>query len=196
MRLFASQGYEATTTLQVAKAVGITEPSVFYHFKNKIALYTAILQAASTNYLQRLDTLNNGDQSAFGALEALIQVHIALVEQEPEYTSILMRSCPSRLRDTESACVAIFQTIQAKLKDATTAILEKGVALNEFRPVDIEATANTLIAMLQGLMMQQLAAPGKTVAVEAAAVDFCKSALMSPIGIQKSRRKTKTARAL
>jgi predicted transcriptional regulator len=34
-RLFAAQGYEATTTLQIAREVGVTEPAVFYYFKNK-----------------------------------------------------------------------------------------------------------------------------------------------------------------
>ena len=190
MRLFASQGYEATTTLQVARAVGITEPSVFYHFKNKVVLYAAVLEAAAGNYLQRIDTLQGDDRTAFGALEALIQAHFALVEQEPAYAQILLRACPARLKDTENGCAAIFGNVQSRLKGATTAILEKGVATKEFRHIDIEATANTLLALLNGLMMHQIDEKGRIEGDQATAVDFCRSGL----GIIKRRHSTKIAK--
>ncbi|BBO66903.1 hypothetical protein DSCA_08330 [Desulfosarcina alkanivorans] len=39
IRLFAAQGYEAPTTLQIARDVGGTEPAVFYPFKSKTAFF-------------------------------------------------------------------------------------------------------------------------------------------------------------
>ncbi len=41
--LFASQGYEATTTIQMAKAAEVTEPVIYYYFKNKEGLFSHIL---------------------------------------------------------------------------------------------------------------------------------------------------------
>jgi AcrR family transcriptional regulator len=196
LRLFASQGYEATTTLQVARQVGVTEPAVFYYFKNKNELFLAVLETASSNYLEQLEKLNEPGKTAFEAIGALIHMHFAIVEQEPEYMRILLRACPTRLRDHESVCIAIYRKIRSKLQETTAGILAKGVASNTLRPVDIEATAKTLIALLLGLMTQQITAPGKISAVEAAAVDFCRSGLMSPTVIKKRRRDTKTARAL
>jgi AcrR family transcriptional regulator len=55
--LFVSQGYEATTILQIAKAVGVTEPAVFYHFKSKSDFFSAVLEAATRAYLSRIDAL-------------------------------------------------------------------------------------------------------------------------------------------
>ena len=34
-RLFAAQGFEATTTIQIAREAGATEPLIYYHFKSK-----------------------------------------------------------------------------------------------------------------------------------------------------------------
>ncbi|MGN7457993.1 TetR/AcrR family transcriptional regulator [Paenibacillus pasadenensis] len=45
--LFAEQGYYKTTTADVARAVGVTQPYVFHFFKSKEALYLAVLESAA-----------------------------------------------------------------------------------------------------------------------------------------------------
>ena len=40
--LFAQRGYGATSTRDISAAVGIRQPSLFHHFANKAALFTAI----------------------------------------------------------------------------------------------------------------------------------------------------------
>jgi AcrR family transcriptional regulator len=200
VRLFASQGYEATTTLKVAREIGISEPAIFYYYKNKTELYTAILEAASSNYLQRLDTIldsnSDADQTAFGALETLIRVHFSIAEQEPQYTRILLRACPTRLQDHENGCMAIYRSILSTLEATTTLILQKGVALREFRPIDIDATANMIIALLKGLMLQQIGALEKLDGVEAATIAFCATGLINQPDIKKREAKSKKAGSL
>jgi AcrR family transcriptional regulator len=34
-RLFSTQGFEATTTLQLAREAGVTEPLIYYHFQKE-----------------------------------------------------------------------------------------------------------------------------------------------------------------
>lgn len=41
--LFARQGFEGTTTRQIAAAAGVNEALIFRHFATKVELYTAIL---------------------------------------------------------------------------------------------------------------------------------------------------------
>ncbi|MGR3810656.1 TetR/AcrR family transcriptional regulator [Jiulongibacter sp. NS-SX5] len=43
LRLFASEGYSATSTKKVAKAAGVSEGLIFRHFENKEGLLQAIL---------------------------------------------------------------------------------------------------------------------------------------------------------
>ena len=42
--LFAEQGYDGPTTLQIANEAGVTEPLIYYHFKGKtVSLLIAML---------------------------------------------------------------------------------------------------------------------------------------------------------
>ncbi|WP_327148829.1 TetR/AcrR family transcriptional regulator [Nocardia sp. NBC_01329] len=43
MRLFVAKGYEETSLREIADAVGITKPSLYYHFASKLELLTAIV---------------------------------------------------------------------------------------------------------------------------------------------------------
>ena len=49
-RLFAAQGFDATTTLQIAREAGATEPLIYYHFKGKDDLFTRIIDATFSEY--------------------------------------------------------------------------------------------------------------------------------------------------
>lgn len=58
--LFAQQGYSATSLGDVADRVGIRSPSLYNHFRNKEALYTAVLERLLTEFLQPFEVLNAG----------------------------------------------------------------------------------------------------------------------------------------
>lgn len=176
--LFASQGYESTTTLQVAREVGVTEPAVFYHFKNKNTLFSTILEKALKIYLNRLEMVALSNRSAFECLEELIKVHFSIVIEEPEYARILLRTCPAKLEDPDSTCTKIYHQVRSALRDAIRVILENGMVSGEFIKVDVGATSNLLIAMINGLMSQQIAALENLEGVEAATIAFCRNALL------------------
>ncbi len=48
MELFMSQGYKLTSTRQLATGLGITQPAIYHHFKNKEEIYVnALIKFAS-----------------------------------------------------------------------------------------------------------------------------------------------------
>lgn len=62
--LFMTQGYVATSTRQIAFKVGITQPNLYSHFKNKEEVYLAVFEQLSANVrenLQRILTSNEKD---------------------------------------------------------------------------------------------------------------------------------------
>jgi AcrR family transcriptional regulator len=55
--LFAESGYYKTTTADVARSVGVTQPYVFHFFKSKEQLYLAVLEQASQRILHTFSTV-------------------------------------------------------------------------------------------------------------------------------------------
>ncbi|HLT68072.1 MAG TPA: helix-turn-helix domain-containing protein, partial [Microbacterium sp.] len=43
-RLFSRQGYERTSVADIARAVGVSQASIFYYFTDKAALFRAIFE--------------------------------------------------------------------------------------------------------------------------------------------------------
>ncbi len=185
IRLFASQGYDATTTLQIAREVGVTEPAVFYHFKSKHAFFSTILEEASRVYFDRMDALNLDASPAFEILASLIRIHFSIVAEEPEHIRLLLRTCPARLADPDSTCTRIYRQARSRLKETLMEILEKGMASNEFVQVDKDATASMLMALLNGLMRQQVAAMDMLDGVESATIAFCTQALVNRASVEE-----------
>jgi AcrR family transcriptional regulator len=54
--LFAELGYYKTTTAEIARTVGVTQPYVFHFFNTKEELYLAVLEQASKRILQAFTT--------------------------------------------------------------------------------------------------------------------------------------------
>jgi AcrR family transcriptional regulator len=52
-RLFRQQGFDATSTRDIASAAGMRSGSPFYHFENKQALLAAVMQEGMRSALQR-----------------------------------------------------------------------------------------------------------------------------------------------
>jgi len=51
-RLFAERGYESTTTKEIARAAGVTEPILYRHFAGKQELFIAIVREMSEQTLK------------------------------------------------------------------------------------------------------------------------------------------------
>jgi AcrR family transcriptional regulator len=59
-KLFARNGYEATTTAAIALAAGVTEPILYRHFDSKQELFVAIVRAVSQQTMNHWQELMAG----------------------------------------------------------------------------------------------------------------------------------------
>src|SRR6478672_4153811 len=59
-RLFARTGYDATTTADIAKAAGVTEPILYRHFSSKQELFVAIVRDVSAVTMKGRNDLITG----------------------------------------------------------------------------------------------------------------------------------------
>ncbi|AQA17979.1 hypothetical protein BST95_06730 [Halioglobus japonicus] len=79
--LFAEKGYRATSLGDVADRVGIRSPSLYNHFRNKEALYQAVLERLITEFSQPLAALESQEvpdqERVMQWLEMIVRQHHA-----------------------------------------------------------------------------------------------------------------------
>ena len=78
--LFAASGYSATALADVADVVGIRTPSLYNHFKNKEALYGAVLDRLIESFSAPLNKFKQGQvtqEQVFDGLEHIVRQHHA-----------------------------------------------------------------------------------------------------------------------
>lgn len=78
--LFAARGYSATSLGEVADRVGIRPPSLYNHFRNKEALYQAVLERLLETFSAPLEELARGPvtyERVLQWLEKIVHLHHA-----------------------------------------------------------------------------------------------------------------------
>lgn len=78
--LFAHKGYKGTSLGDVAARVGIRSPSLYNHFRNKEALYRAVLTRLLDDFAAPMEELTRGpisDQRLQDWLETIVRKHHA-----------------------------------------------------------------------------------------------------------------------
>ena len=77
--LFAARGYKATALGEIARAVGIRSPSLYNHFRNKAAIYQAVLDRLIERFGAPLRELQEGEptRERIRAWQAqLVRMHV------------------------------------------------------------------------------------------------------------------------
>ncbi|WP_414841783.1 TetR/AcrR family transcriptional regulator [Enterococcus saccharolyticus] len=63
-QLFMTQGYQATSTRQITQILGVTQPTIYYHFKNKEDIYYQVMLRLSNDVEINLKKIANTSSSA------------------------------------------------------------------------------------------------------------------------------------
>ncbi|MBL0716022.1 MAG: TetR family transcriptional regulator [Desulfosarcina sp.] len=183
VRLFAEQGYDGTTTLQISREAGVTEPLIYYHFKGKEELFTHIMNDAFDDYVARLNALPAETKDEFTKIENLIVASQKAAAEMPRRIRLVMSSCPARIKDPAHVCSSRMLGIFDWHKQYLTQCLDRGIASGEFIPVPVKETVYVLISMVNGMIRQySLLNANRYENVKDVAVDFCRRSLLNRQG--------------
>src|SRR3954452_12701243 len=74
-RLFATQGYEATSVRMIVEAAGVTKPTLYYHFGSKEGLAQALLTLPMSQLAQRMRSILEEPGDPIDALVQIVEAH-------------------------------------------------------------------------------------------------------------------------
>src|SRR5262245_22930884 len=145
-KLFAALGYHATTTREIARAVGIRQPSLFHHFPSKREIMQALL-SYDLDAFSFVETLAAEEGPASVRLYRYLRDDVALVTRSPYNLSGLYTD--EVMGDPDFAPWA---KRSDRLHAAVERIVADGIESGEFVPMD-PALAREAIA---GILLRTL----------------------------------------
>jgi AcrR family transcriptional regulator len=145
-KLFAAMGYHATTTREIARAVGIRQPSLFHHFSSKREIMQALL-TYDLDEFSFVEDLAAAPGSAAVRLYRYLREDVALVSRSPYNLSGLYTD--EVMGDPD---FAPWSRRSDQIHAAVEQIVRDGIDSGEFVPIDPvlvrEAIAGILLRTL------------------------------------------------
>jgi AcrR family transcriptional regulator len=106
--LFMSKGFKNTATREIALKAGITQPNLYYHFKNKQELYMAVIQQLTETVRVELKPIVSSNDTIEVKLNQLVNV---LIDKHPTNLFLMLNVMLDEMADEYQAKLYhIFET--------------------------------------------------------------------------------------
>ena len=142
-RLFAERGFAGTSLQDIADAMGMTRPSLYYYVKNKDQLLARLVTEITEGPAGIAEEIAGRDADAVTKLRELVGVTAAQQARHAARFQLVIRS-ESELPDDLAAA---HESAKRRVLDGFVRIVDQGVRSGEFRPRPVRTTALALIGM-------------------------------------------------
>ena len=138
---FATHGFTAARTENIAARADVVKGMIFHYFKSKEGLYDAVLERAFRPFSEALDKSLDRNLSATDSLLTLVERLLAAMSEKPLSPAIFMlESIQGRGKQFRRLGMHPFY---ARLET----LLKRGVAAGEFRKMDCRHGAINIVGL-------------------------------------------------
>jgi len=92
LRVFARSGYVQASTAEIAAQAGISEPTIYRHFENKQALYLAVLEHTTSEFVGAWRQIAEAAPDPLTALSRMSTWYQQQLEVRPQMLELRFRS--------------------------------------------------------------------------------------------------------
>jgi AcrR family transcriptional regulator len=128
--LFATQGYQATITEQIAQMAGVSELVLYRHFDSKKALFVEVLQEIREATLNRWQAETATSTDSLARLHAVVDMYLAATRDRALEFRILHRTL---LETDNEEIVALLRSFFLDSEAFLAAIISEGQQSGVFR---------------------------------------------------------------
>jgi AcrR family transcriptional regulator len=143
-RLFVASGYPAISMREIAEAAGISKPGLYYHFRDKEALFLALSYA---NLDQVELVVEAAGQAGRTCRERITGMMRALLALSPHQRAIIRLASQEMVHVSPAARTDFEQVYRQKFLGRVETLLADGIAAGELRPVDTRFATWLLLGM-------------------------------------------------
>jgi len=174
--LFATRGFHATPTSDVAKKAGVSEGIIFYHFHTKEGILMSLFMEVFEDYYAGMKKEIEKDSTGLDALAGCIRLQSAKLREKPREALLLVRDLPASFADPDSP----FRLVMKKHISEVTGLLQKAIQKGQrdgsIRVCDAEKGALVVLQILIGMSRLSLEGFLPVPELTEETVDFCRRA--------------------
>lgn len=123
---FSQYGYEATHLEAVAKACGISKPAIYYHFKDKAALYEAVLVKYFSELSQAIEENTLSDDPKV-RLSMYVRTFGNYLIATPSFSALFSREIANDAKSLPDSCIIELSKTLNRLLEILEEGEEKGI---------------------------------------------------------------------
>ena len=143
-RLFVARGYAGISMREISEAVGVSKAGLYYHFRDKEALFMAILNA-NLNHLGSL--IQTARQQGATSRQQVSGMLHAIFDQAPNQRAIIRLANQEMTHLSQEARAEFGQAYRTKFIRQVEEILLGGVERGELKPVNVQLATWILLGM-------------------------------------------------
>jgi len=142
------------TTGMIADRLGLTQPAIYKHFKNKEDIWRAVADSLCGLIAANIAETTGSSLAAQARLRHLVLGHLRLVRDHPALPEIMVMR---ELSEAQSASLSQIRTSMSGFRDALVNTIREAQSNDQFRP-DISAKdgATLIFGIIQGLVLRLL----------------------------------------
>lgn len=148
-RLFQERGYRDVGMADIAAAVGVTSPTLYYHFAHKEALYTELVVSILARIGQTIAQIMLEHSAAGDRLVVLARRRLAAVPRQGHMDTMLRDVAVHLSAEEQTRIDAAFHQY---MMDPLQAIMRAGIAAGELRAEEPELLARVWFLLMDAFV--------------------------------------------
>jgi len=153
--LFTQRGFSNVAVRDICKAADVTPPTLYYYFKNKEALFDAVVRksVSMSGFIAKLGEACNDVKDSRSKVEAFTHAYLANFPKDHLNVGLYVRHSTEKLDNVGREALA---ADLAKIQSILTDIIRKGIARGEFRKTEPGMAAQCLLGMMNRFVFQEI----------------------------------------
>src|SRR5882672_716240 len=195
---FSEHGISGARTDAIARAAGVNKALLYYYFKDKEAIYQAVLDQVFSGLRDTVVPMLEGNLPPREKLLNYLGAYFDYIAANPCFPRVVqgewIRSGSDRMGQMKRVARSYFQPIYQRLGE----VLQEGIAAGEFRPIDSAQFIPSMVAIIifyfsaapviKTLMKVDPLSPERVAERRAFVIDFISTALFThPLPAQGDR---------
>jgi TetR/AcrR family acrAB operon transcriptional repressor len=154
LELFSKKGYAGTSIDDIAKKTEMTKGAIYWHFRDKVDLYTTVHDFVFDEYRKRIMKSLEGLNDPKKKIESFIINTLQFSRDDPAIVSFYTTAFHEGIFSSSTKIQSKIREVYREYRSLISQIILDGIKHEKFIKIDPEIAASILVASLDGILMQ------------------------------------------